>query len=169
MTAVCIQHLTHYMQQTSWEADSSSADHDITPLRYPSSIIAFTTTRHWSLRRSWWIQSSLTSLRINVKLYLCSNRHHAIKTCLGSGGIAPCILNLGARWMWVVIFTLTRLTAGENTLSTNWIGGWVGTRTGLDAVVKRKIPSPCLESNPDRTVRSLINTPTELALLFLLL
>jgi len=26
--------------------------------------------------------------------------------------------------------------------STHWIGGWMGPRTGLDAVVKRKIPVP---------------------------
>jgi hypothetical protein len=29
-----------------------------------------------------------------------------------------------------------------------WIRGWVGPRAVLDAVVKRKIPSPCRESNP---------------------
>jgi hypothetical protein len=31
-----------------------------------------------------------------------------------------------------------------------WIGGWVGSRVGLDAVVKRKIPNPC----PDHLARS---------------
>jgi hypothetical protein len=31
---------------------------------------------------------------------------------------------------------------------THWIGGWVGSRAFLDAVVKRKIPSPRRESNP---------------------
>jgi hypothetical protein len=30
---------------------------------------------------------------------------------------------------------------------THWIGGWVGPRSGLDAVVRRKIPSPNRESN----------------------
>jgi hypothetical protein len=30
---------------------------------------------------------------------------------------------------------------------TLWIGGWVGPRAVLDAVVKRKIPSPRRESN----------------------
>jgi hypothetical protein len=30
----------------------------------------------------------------------------------------------------------------------HWIGGWVGPRAVLDAVVKRKIPSPHQESNP---------------------
>jgi hypothetical protein len=28
------------------------------------------------------------------------------------------------------------------------MGGWVGSRAVLDAVVKRKIPSPSRESNP---------------------
>jgi hypothetical protein len=30
----------------------------------------------------------------------------------------------------------------------HWIGGWVGPRAVLDAVVKRKIPNPRRESNP---------------------
>jgi hypothetical protein len=32
--------------------------------------------------------------------------------------------------------------------SSHWIGGWVGPRAVLDAVVKRKIPIPRRESNP---------------------
>jgi hypothetical protein len=36
----------------------------------------------------------------------------------------------------------------ERTPGTHWIGGWVGPRASLDAVVKRKIPSPCRDSNP---------------------
>jgi hypothetical protein len=35
----------------------------------------------------------------------------------------------------------------ERVPGTHWIGGWVGPRAVLDAVVKRKIPSPCQESN----------------------
>jgi hypothetical protein len=31
---------------------------------------------------------------------------------------------------------------------THWIGGWVGPRAVLKAVVKRKFPSPRRESNP---------------------
>jgi hypothetical protein len=30
---------------------------------------------------------------------------------------------------------------------THWIGGWVGSRAGLNMVSKRKIPSPRKESN----------------------
>jgi hypothetical protein len=35
---------------------------------------------------------------------------------------------------------------------THWVGGWVGPRAGLDAVSKRKIPSPRWESNPDHQI-----------------
>jgi hypothetical protein len=31
---------------------------------------------------------------------------------------------------------------------THWTGGWAGHRTGLEAVVKRKIPRPFRDSNP---------------------
>jgi hypothetical protein len=37
-------------------------------------------------------------------------------------------------------------------LSGQWIGGWVGPRAGLNAVVKRKIPSPRRESNPRTSI-----------------
>jgi hypothetical protein len=32
-----------------------------------------------------------------------------------------------------------RFTSKERAPSTHWIGGWVGLRAGMDAVVKRKI------------------------------
>jgi hypothetical protein len=38
-----------------------------------------------------------------------------------------------------------RFTTKERAPSTHWIGGWVGPRAGLDAVVREKIPSPCRE------------------------
>jgi hypothetical protein len=41
-----------------------------------------------------------------------------------------------------------RFTQKEIVPGTLWIGGWVGPKTGLDAMVKRKIPSPRRESNP---------------------
>jgi len=34
------------------------------------------------------------------------------------------------------------------------MGGCMGLRIGLDAVVKRKIPSPCRDSNPAHSGRS---------------
>jgi hypothetical protein len=44
----------------------------------------------------------------------------------GSGGIAPRVLNLGARWRFAPI--------GERAAGTHWIEGWVGPRAGLDPV-----------------------------------
>jgi hypothetical protein len=41
-----------------------------------------------------------------------------------------------------------RFTPREKAPDTPWIGGWVGHRTVLEAVVKRIIPSPRRESNP---------------------
>jgi hypothetical protein len=43
---------------------------------------------------------------------------------------------------------------------TDWIGGWVGPRAVLDAVMKLKIHSPCRESN--LRIPSLVAIPTEL-------
>jgi hypothetical protein len=40
----------------------------------------------------------------------------------------------------------------ERAPDTHCIGGWVGPRAGLDAVVKGRIPSPRRESNPDEQV-----------------
>jgi hypothetical protein len=41
-----------------------------------------------------------------------------------------------------------RFTPKERASGTHWIGGWVGPRAVLDAVVRRKIASPHRESNP---------------------
>jgi hypothetical protein len=41
-----------------------------------------------------------------------------------------------------------RFTPRERAPGIHCIGDWVGPRTVLDAVVKRKIPSPRRESNP---------------------
>jgi hypothetical protein len=41
-----------------------------------------------------------------------------------------------------------RFTPRERAPGNYWIGGWAGPRAVLDAVAKRKIPSPRRESNP---------------------
>jgi hypothetical protein len=65
------------------------------------------------------------------------------------------ILNLDTRWGWVVSITpRPRFTPGERTVGTHWIGGWVGSRAGLDAEARRKILCPCRRSNTDGPVRS---------------
>jgi hypothetical protein len=45
---------------------------------------------------------------------------------------------------------LGRFTPREKTPGIHWIGGWVGPSSVLDAVVKRKIPSPRRESNASK-------------------
>jgi hypothetical protein len=67
--------------------------------------------------------------------------HQSMEAYWRSGCIAPRILDLGARWRWVISFT-------ARPPGTHWIGGWVGLRAGLDAEVKRKFPSPCWYTNP---------------------
>jgi hypothetical protein len=77
-----------------------------------------------------------------------------MKTYWGSGGIAPRILDSaldGGEWS---ASRPGRFTPMGRAPGTHWIGGWVGPRAGLDAVVKRKIPSPCQDSNPDHPARS---------------
>jgi hypothetical protein len=54
----------------------------------------------------------------------------------------------------------SRFTPREMAPGTHWIGGWVGLRARLDVVVKRKIPSPFLNSNP----RSSSPQPSAIAL-----
>jgi hypothetical protein len=44
--------------------------------------------------------------------------------------------------------------SGKEPLGTHFIGGWVGTRAGLDAVEKSKITFPCQESNPGHPTHS---------------
>jgi hypothetical protein len=41
-------------------------------------------------------------------------------------------------------------------MKTYWIGGWVGPRAILDAVVKRKIPSPRRKSNPRTPIMPIV-------------
>jgi hypothetical protein len=72
-----------------------------------------------------------------------------VKAYWGSGIVTPSILDLDTSWRWVVSFTPRLLyPQGKSPPGTHWIGGWVGPRAGLDAVVWRKIPSPCRDSNP---------------------
>jgi hypothetical protein len=56
---------------------------------------------------------------------------------MGSGCIDPHFLDLGASWRWVVSFTPRPLYRWGRSLGTNWIGGWVGPRAGLDNVETR--------------------------------
>jgi hypothetical protein len=66
---------------------------------------------------------------------------------LGSGGKAH-NLDLGTSGFECSASRPGRFTSREGAPCTHWIGGWVGPRAGLDAVVKRKILSPSRDSNP---------------------
>jgi hypothetical protein len=91
--------------------------------------------------------------RLKVNLSLCLTKHHVIKTYWMSGGIAPCILDLGTRRRWVVSFTpwplysrypLDRRPAGPQS------------RSGRGGEEKNSQPPPGIETpNPDRPARSL--------------
>jgi hypothetical protein len=81
-------------------------------------------------------------------------KHHAMKTYWRSGGIAPRILELGTRGEWSTSRP-GRFTPRDRAPGTNWIGGWVGPRAGLDAVAKIKVPCPNRKSNSSRPARSL--------------
>jgi hypothetical protein len=89
----------------------------------------------------------LTMLKVKVKLSLCLTKHHAMKTYWGvevylHEFLAPALD--GGEWSASLPGLLT---PRERAPGSHWIGGWVGPRAVLDAVVKRKIPSPRRESN----------------------
>jgi hypothetical protein len=76
--------------------------------------------------------------------------------CNGTALLYLLILYLGTRWGWVVSITLrSRFTPGERTLpGTQWIGGWVGLRAGLDTEATVKKSCLCRGSNTGRSLQS---------------
>jgi hypothetical protein len=62
-----------------------------------------------------------------------------MKTHVGSGCIDPRFLNLCISWRRVCqLHAPAALPPGERAPGTNWIGGWVGPRAGLDNMEERK-------------------------------
>jgi hypothetical protein len=89
-------------------------------------------------------------VKVKLKLSLCFllTELNAIETYWGNGGIAHAFFTSaldGGKWS---ASRSGRFTTRERAPSTHWIGGWVGSKAGLEAVVKRKIPSPCRDSKP---------------------
>jgi hypothetical protein len=76
------------------------------------------------------------NMQSKVKLSLCLIKHYVMKW--GSGCIDPRILDLGTSWRLVVSFIPRPPYPRESAPGTHWIGGWVGPRTALDDVKKRK-------------------------------
>jgi hypothetical protein len=90
----------------------------------------------------------IMSCKGKVVVVLLLTEHHAIKAYWGSGCTVPLTLTSaidGGEWS---ASRPGRFTSSEKAPGTHWIGDWVGPRTVLDAVVKRKFPSPRRESNP---------------------
>jgi len=84
-------------------------------------------------------------LKVKVELSLCLSKYHTMKTY---GGVKVQLYSFfDARWRCLVSFTPCRLTPRKRAPGTHWIVGWVEPRPGLDAVVKREIPSSCRDSN----------------------
>jgi hypothetical protein len=95
---------------------------------------------HWRLR---------SRLNVKVKLCLCFNwtpRHEDVlrEWRYSSTHSFTSALD-GCEWS---ASRSSRFTPRERAPRTHWIEGWVGPRTVLDAVVKRKIPSSRRKSNP---------------------
>jgi hypothetical protein len=80
-------------------------------------------------------------------------KSHKVKlSCYRHAG-AILILDLIIRWGWVVSVTpQPYFTLGERTPGTNWIGGWVGLRAGLDTEARGKILFLFRRWNPGRPV-----------------
>jgi hypothetical protein len=88
--------------------------------------------------------------KVKVKLSLCfffnwSQRHEGVlgERMYSSTHSLTSVLD-GGEWS---ASRPGRFTPRERAPGTHWIGFWVGPRAVLDAVVKRKIPSPRRESN----------------------
>jgi hypothetical protein len=103
-------------------------------------------------------------IKVKVKLSLCLNgapRHEGV---LGEWRYSfthslTSALD-GSKWS---VSRPGRFTSRERAPGTHWIGGWMGPRAILDAVVKRKIPSPRRESNPSPSIGN-INVDVKLFL-----
>jgi hypothetical protein len=85
-----------------------------------------------------------------------------MKAYLSGEGIAPHILDLGIDVGEWLASRPGSFNQRERTPGTHCIGRWVGSSAGVDAVVKRKIPSHCWDSNPrsSTTIPLSYTTPT---------
>jgi len=85
-------------------------------------------------------------IKVKIQFFLCFNWAPRHEHVLGERSYSSSSSALdGGEWS---ASRPGRFTPRERAPCTNWIGGWVGSRASLDAVVKRKIPSSCRNSNP---------------------
>jgi hypothetical protein len=87
-------------------------------------------------------------LKVKAKLLLCFNwapRHEGVLGEWRDSSMHSLTSALdGGEWS---ASRPGRIIPRERDLGNHWIGGWVGPRAGLDAVLKRKIPSLCQDWN----------------------
>jgi hypothetical protein len=77
--------------------------------------------------------------KVEVIYIYCLIKYHAKKKNWGSGGIAS-RARLGNGWRWLVSFMSKPLYPRRRKIpSTHGIAGWVGPKSGLNAVAERKI------------------------------
>jgi hypothetical protein len=86
--------------------------------------------------------------------------------CMGGGGIAPHIFNLPSWWK-LSASCLSLFIPRKGAPATHWIGGWVDSRAGLNAVSKGENPCPFWESDLGLPSHNQVTVPTELPLLML--
>jgi hypothetical protein len=112
---------------------------------------------------TWPYLVTLTRVHVKVSLSLCLTKHHTIKTYRGVEvqlhAFLTSALDAGEWWS----SGTGRFTPGKGAHGSHWIGPWVGSGTGLDAVTKRKYPCVCRESNHGRPAHSLVPILTELS------
>jgi hypothetical protein len=97
---------------------------------------------------TYWWGKPMYLLQCHVKFPV-----HVMKAYMGSIGTAALILNLSARWRWVVNFTPRPLCHREITPVPIW--GWMGLRAGLDVLRTDRSLTPAGILTLDRPARSL--------------
>jgi hypothetical protein len=97
-------------------------------------------------------ESEKSRIRLYTEAFLtspwASTEHYAMKAYWGSEGKLHTFLTSaldGGEWS---ASHTGCFTPRERASGAHLIGGWVGPRAGPDAVMKRKIPSPSRDSNP---------------------
>jgi hypothetical protein len=76
--------------------------------------------------------------KIGKKLIMLNYLSTATSRHMGEWSYSSTILDLGTRRKWMVKFTLRPLYPQRKRLGINWIRGWVGPRTGLDAMEHKR-------------------------------
>jgi hypothetical protein len=77
-------------------------------------------------------------------------KHDAIKTYGRTEVLVRVFFD--TRWRWWPASRPDRPISEERAPGNYYVGGWVSPTTGLDAVEKTKISSPCRESNSGSSV-----------------